>query len=66
MRATDCSPGMFAADNCAAPDAEQAAQAMVTPCEAVKTAGGESWRVAAAWKKAILPDAIPYANTMYQ
>ena len=33
-------------------DAEQAAPARVTPCEAVKTAGGESRRVAVARKKA--------------
>ena len=33
-------------------DAEQAAPAIVTPCEAVKTAGGESRRVAVARKKA--------------
>ena len=52
MRAADCSPGMLAAVNCATPDAEEAAQAIVTLCEAVKTAGGESRRVAAAWKKA--------------
>ena len=43
---------MLAAVNCATPDAEQAAPAMVTPCEAVKTAGGEFQRVAAARKKA--------------
>ena len=52
MCAADCSPGMLAAVKCARPDAEQTAQAMVTPCEAVKTAGGEPWRVAAARKKA--------------
>ena len=51
-RAADCSPGMIAAVNSATPDAEQAAQAMVTPCEAVKTAGGKFRRVAAARKKA--------------
>ena len=51
-RAADCSPGVLAAVNCATPGAEQAAQAMVTPCEAVKTDGGESLRVAAARKKA--------------
>ena len=38
-RAADCSP-MLAAVNCATPNSEQVAQAMVTPCEAVKTAGG--------------------------
>ena len=43
---------MLAAVNCATPGAEDAAQTMVTPCEAVKTAGGESRRVAAARKKA--------------
>ena len=52
MRAANCSSGMLVAVNCAAPDAEQAAQAMVTPCEAEETAGGESRRVAAARKKA--------------
>ena len=52
MRAAACSPDMLAAVNCATPDAEQAAQAIVAPCEAVKTAGGESRRVAAARKKA--------------
>ena len=52
MCAGDCSPGMLAAVISATPDAEQAAQAMVTPCEAVKTAVGESRRVAAARKKA--------------
>ena len=52
MCAADCSPGVLAAVNCATPGAEQAAQAMVTQCEAVKTAGGESRRVAAARKKA--------------
>ena len=52
MRAADCSSGMLAAVNCATPDAEQAGQAMVTLCEAVKTAGGESRRVAEAGKKA--------------
>ena len=52
MPAADCSPGMLAAVNCATPDAEQAAQAMVTPCESVKTAGGKPRRVAAARKKA--------------
>ena len=52
MSAADCSPGVLAAVNCAKPGAEQAAQAMVTPCEAVTTAGGESRRVAAARKKA--------------
>ena len=51
IRAADCSPGMLAAF-CATPDAERAAQAMMTPCEAVRTAGGESRRVAAARKKA--------------
>ena len=50
--AADCRPGVLAAVNCATPGAEQAIQAMVTPCEAVKTAGGESRRVAAARKKA--------------
>ena len=39
-RAADCSPGVLAAVDCATPCAEQAAQAMVSPCEAVKTAGG--------------------------
>ena len=52
MCAPDCSPGMLATVNCATPDAEKAAQAMVTPCEAVKTAGGEFRRVDAAQKKA--------------
>ena len=52
-RAADCSPGVLAAVDCATPGAEQAAQAMVTPCEAVKTVGVESRRVAAAWKKAV-------------
>ena len=51
-RAADCSPGVLAAVDCATPGSEQAALAMVTPCEAVKTAGGESRRVAAAQKKA--------------
>ena len=51
-RAADYSPGVLAVVNVATPGAEQAAQAMVTPCEAVKTAGGESRRVAAARKKA--------------
>ena len=50
--AADCSPGVLAAVDCATPCAEQAAQAMVTPCETVKTAGGESRRVATAQKKA--------------
>ena len=54
--AADCSPGVLAAVNCATPCAEQAAQAMVSPCEAVKTAGGESRRVAAARKKAAYSD----------
>ena len=52
MRAADCSPGIIAAVHCATLDAEHAAQAMVTPCEAVKSAEGESWRVAAVQKKA--------------
>ena len=52
MRAADCNPGMLAAVNCGTPEAEQAAQVMVTPCEAVKTAGAESRRVAAARKQA--------------
>ena len=51
-RAADCGLGVFAAVNCATPDAEQVAQAMVTPCEAVKTAEGESRRMATARKKA--------------
>ena len=51
-RAADCDLGGLAAVNCATRGAKQAAQAMVTPCEAVKTAGGDSRRVAAAWKKA--------------
>ena len=38
--AADCSPGVLAAVNGATPGAEQSAQAMVSPCEAVKTAGG--------------------------
>ena len=36
-----CSPGMVTTVINATPDAKHAAQAMVTPCEAVKTAGGE-------------------------
>ena len=52
MRAAESTPGMLAAVNCATLDAEQAAQAMVTPCKAVKTAGGEFRQVAAARKKA--------------
>ena len=55
-RAADCSPGVLAAADCATPGSEQAALAMVTPCEAVKTAGGESRRVAAARKKAAYSD----------
>jgi hypothetical protein len=43
---------VLAAVNCATPGAEKAAQAMVSPCKAVKTVGGESRRVAAARKKA--------------
>ena len=43
---------MLAAVNCAALGAVKAAQAMVSPCNAVNTAGGESRRVAAARKKA--------------
>ena len=43
---------MLAAVDCATPGAEQAAQALVSLCEDVKTAGGESRRVAAARKKA--------------
>ena len=39
-RAADSSPGVLAAVDFATPGAEQAAQAMVTPCEAVKTDGG--------------------------
>ena len=42
MRATDCSPGMVDADNCVTPDVAQAAQATVTPFEAMHTAGGGS------------------------
>ena len=51
-RAAGCDLGGSAAVNCATPGAEQAAQAMASPCEAVKTAGGESRQVAAARKKA--------------
>ena len=51
-RTADCRLGVLAALKCATPDAEQAAPAKVTPCEAVETAGGESRRVAAARKKA--------------
>ena len=51
-RAAECSPGVLAEVDCATPGAEQAAQAMVTPCEAVKTARGDSRRVAAPRKKA--------------
>ena len=54
--AAGCTLGVLAAVNCATPGAEQAAQAMVSPCEAVKTAGGESRRVAAARKKAAYSD----------
>ena len=50
--AADCEMGVLAAVNCATPGADQAAQAMVSPCKAEKTAGGESRRVAAARKKA--------------
>ena len=50
--AADCSLDVLAAVDCATTGAEQAAQAMVTPCEAVKTIGVESRRVAAARKKA--------------
>ena len=50
--AADCSPGVSAAVKCATPCAEQPARAMVSLCVAVKTAGGESRRVAAARKKA--------------
>ena len=50
--AAACSPGVLAAVTCATPGAGKAAQAIVTPCEAVKTAGGESRRVAVARKKA--------------
>ena len=50
--AADCSPSVLAAVKCATPCAEQVAQAMVSLCEAVKTAGGESRRVGAARKKA--------------
>ena len=50
--AADCDPGVLAAIKCATPGAEQAAQAMVTPCEAIKTVGGLSRRAAAARKKA--------------
>ena len=59
IRAADCSPGMLAAVKCATPDAKQAAQAIVTPCEAAKTAGGESRRVAAARKKAAADSGEP-------
>ena len=48
----DCSTGVLAAVICATPGAEQAAQAMVSPCKAVNTAGGEYRRVPAARKKA--------------
>ena len=51
--AADCELGVLAAVNCATPGADQAAQAMVNPCKAEKTAGGESRRVAAARKKAV-------------
>ena len=50
--AADFSPGVLAVVDCATPGAEQASLAMVTLCEAVKNAGGESRRVAAARKKA--------------
>ena len=50
--AADCNLGVLAAVDCATRGAEQAAQAMVSPCKAVKTSGGESLRVAAARKKA--------------
>ena len=39
-RAADSSPSVLAAVDCATPGAKQAAQAMVTPCEAVKTVEG--------------------------
>ena len=54
--AADCDLGVLAAVICATPGAEQAAQAMVSPCEAVKTAGGDSRRVATARKKAAYSD----------
>ena len=50
--AVDCELGVLAAVNCATPGAKQAAQGMVSPCNAVNTAWGESRRVAAARKKA--------------
>ena len=51
---------MLPAFNCVTPDAEQTAQAMVAPCKAVKTAGGESRRVPAARKKAAAYSDEPY------
>ena len=49
--AADFELRVLAGVNCATPRAEQAAQAMVSPCEAENTAGGKSRRVAAARKK---------------
>ena len=43
---------MLAAVDCATSGAEQAVQAVVTPCEAIKTVGGLSRRAAAARTKA--------------
>ena len=50
--AADCELGVLAAVDCTTPGAEQGAKAMVSPCKAKHTAGGESRRVAAARKKA--------------